>query len=499
MLKFSFTSFFFLICSFFFTPNNELELKPPNIIFFFVDDMGWQDTSLPFHVEVTKLNKQYHTPHMERLAQKGMKFTQAYAAAVCSPTRVSLMTGINASRHRVTNWTLFKNQSTETNHPSLLRPNWNLNGLSSIPNSPKTFYAKTLPQYLQSSGYTTIHVGKAHFGAKGTLGENPLNLGFDVNIAGHAAGGPGSYLAKHHFSAQWRNGMDVWDVPGLDKFYGTDIYLTEALTIEAKQAIEHAVQINKPFYLYMSHYAVHAPWEPDKRFYQKYIDAGLSEFDATFASMLEGMDQSLGDIMDHLKELGIEENTIIVFMSDNGSPRQTARNIPLRGFKLTPYEGGIRVPMIVKWPGVVNENSQTNQPIIIEDIFPSFLEMAGLEQQIPTSIDGISFVPILKGEKSVSSDRSFIWHFPNLYDTFPYSSIRRGPWKLIYHHTDQKFELFNLEKDLSESKNLTESNPTKTFELAMILSDYLERVSAPMPLYQTSKKPVPYPKAALVQ
>ena len=470
----------------------------PNIVFFFVDDMGWQDTSVPFHTKVSKLNKQYFTPNMERLASDGMKFTQAYATAVCSPSRISLMTGVNAAKHRVTNWTLFKNQSTETDHPTLIGPNWNLNGLSSVPNVPKTFYARTLPQYLKSAGYTTIHVGKAHFGAKDTPGENPLNLGFDVNIAGHAAGAPGSYLANNNYSAVWRDGMQVWDVPGLDKYFDTDIFLTEALTIEANHAINQAVENNKPFYLYMSHYAVHSPWEIDERYYQKYIDAGLSEFDATFASMLEGMDKSLGDIMDNIKELGVEKNTIIVFMSDNGSPRQTARNLPLRGFKLTPYEGGTRVPMIVKWPDITRENSYTDQPIIIEDIFPTFLEMAGLSQQLSPTIDGISFVPILKGKEIASNSRSFIWHFPNLYDTFPYSSIRKGPWKLIYHHADQKFELFNLEKDLSETKNLVHSNPSKTYELASILSDYLESIDAPMPFDKKTKQPIPYPKQVLV-
>ncbi|MCY3998029.1 MAG: sulfatase [Flavobacteriaceae bacterium] len=468
--------------------------KPPNMVFFFVDDMGWQDTSLPFHTEITRLNKQYHTPNMERLARQGMKFTQAYASAVCSPSRISLMTGVNAAKHGVTNWTLFKNKSTETDHPTLIGPNWNLNGLSPDPDIPKTFYAKTLPEYLKSAGYATIHVGKAHFGAKDTPGENPLNLGFDVNIAGHAAGGPGSYLAKNNFSAQWRNGMQVWDVPDLDKYYGSDIYLTEALTIEANLAVHRAIQRNKPFYLYMSHYAVHSPWEIDQRFYQKYIDRGLNEFDATFASMLEGMDKSLGDIMDNLKALGVEKNTIIIFMSDNGSPRQTARNLPLRGFKLTPYEGGTRVPMIVKWPHITQENSQTNQPIIIEDIFPTVLEMAGLRQNIPSTIDGISFVPILKENKATNNNRSFIWHFPNLYDTFPYSSIRKGPWKLIYHHTDQKFELFNLAEDLSESKNLINSNPTKARELALMLSDYLESADAVMPIDKTTHQAVPFPK-----
>jgi arylsulfatase A-like enzyme len=198
---------------------------------------------------------------MEVLAREGMKFTQAYASAVCSPSRVSLMTGMNAARHQVTNWTLRKDQSPDPENPRMAPPEWNVNGLSDTTGILHTVVAKTLPMYLKEAGYTTIHVGKAHFGAKDTPGENPLNLGFDVNIAGHAAGGPGSYHGDKNFSAVWRNGDKIWDVPGLEKYYGQKINLTEALTREANQAIEEAVSEDKPFYLYMSHYTVHAPWE----------------------------------------------------------------------------------------------------------------------------------------------------------------------------------------------------------------------------------------------
>ena len=335
--------------------SNDAERENrPNIIFFFVDDMGWQDTSEPFHKEVTPLNRRYHTPHIERLANEGMKFTQAYACAVCSPSRISLMTGLNSARHRVTNWTLRKNKSPDNQHPKIEPPKWNLNGLSPIAGVERTLHAITLPMLLQKNGYRTIHVGKAHFGAKETLGNDPRNLGFDVNIAGHAAGGPGSYHGQHNFSAAWRKGDRIWDVPGLEKYHGRDINLTEALTIEANKAVDRAVADKKPFYLYLSHYAIHAPWENDNRFHQKYVDAGLDKFDATYASMIEGMDRSLGDIMANVKRHGIDDNTIVVFMSDNGAPSQADRNIPLRGHKLSPYEGGPRVPMIVKWPGAVN-------------------------------------------------------------------------------------------------------------------------------------------------
>ncbi|MEQ6118204.1 sulfatase [Reichenbachiella sp. MALMAid0571] len=474
--------------------NQEAEKNKPNIVFFFVDDMGWQDTSVPFHTETTKLNKQYYTPNMEQLAREGVKFTQAYASALCSPSRISLMTGMNAARHRVTSWTLRKDVSPDQQNKNIQAPDWNVNGLSAEPNQPRTVYTQTLPQLLKKAGYKTIHAGKAHFGAKDTSGENPLNLGFDVNIAGHAAGGPGSYWAKYNFSADWRSpGNHIWDVPGLEKYHGTDIYLTEALTLEANKAISKAVEEKKPFYLYMSHYAIHAPWEKDNRFYKKYIDAGLSEFDATYASMLEGMDKSLGDIQANLIRLGVDENTVIVFMSDNGAPKQAARNLPLRGHKISPYEGGTRVPMMVKWPGITKPETVNNQYVIIEDIFPSFLEMAGLKEEAGKSIDGISFLPLLAKKGQYPIDRPLYWHFPNTYDQPPYSSVRKGDWKLIYHHTDRKIEVFNLKEDLGEQTDLSETNAAKTKELANLLTEHLIATKAQMPTDKISGKLVEYP------
>jgi arylsulfatase A-like enzyme len=187
--------------------------------------------------------------------------------------------------------------------------------------------ATPLPALLRRAGYRTIHVGKAHFGARDTPGENPLNLGFDVNVAGHAAGGPGSYWGEKDFSAAWRtNPPDrVWDVPGLETYHGRDIYLTEALTLEAITAVEQAVEDKRPFYLYMSHYAVHAPWEKDERFYQDYLDAGPEPFEATLASMIEGMDKSLGDLMAALDRLGITDNTIVLFSMVKPIIRRIAR------------------------------------------------------------------------------------------------------------------------------------------------------------------------------
>ncbi len=471
--------------------------RKPNIVFFLVDDMGWQDTSEPFYTEVTDLNRRYHTPNMEILADEGLKFTQAYACPLCSPTRVSLMTGLNAARHRVTNWTLRKNESPDREHPTLRMPDWNVNGLSPVPGIEHTVYAKTLPMFLQEAGYRTIHVGKAHWGAKDTPGEDPLNLGFDANIAGHAAGGPGSYHGTHNFSAAWRDGDRIWDVPDLEAYYGQEIFLTEALTRETIKTIDQAVADDTPFYLYMSHYAIHAPWEEDDRYYQAYKDAGLDDFDATYATMIEGMDKSLGDIRAALARHGIEDDTILIFMSDNGAAPDVDRNLPLRGAKLSPYEGGIRVPAIVRWPGVTKAGSVCDQDFIIEDLFPTILAMAGVtdEEQIGGVIDGRSFVPLLRGESVDWGDRVFIWHFPHNYHDPPYSVIRQGDWKLIYFHTDQRYELYNIVEDISEAHDLHEERQEIAQRLADELGKQLRAMHALMPVQKDTGKPVPWPGA----
>lgn len=470
----------------------------PNIVFFLVDDMGSQETSVPFLPETTALNKRYRTPNMERLAAQGVKFTQAYASAVCSPTRVSALTGMNVARHRVTNWTLRKNASPDNPSKAIAPPAWNVNGICTNAGIERTTQVTPLPALLRTAGYRTIHVGKAHFGAVGTPGEDPRHFGFDVNIAGHAAGGPGSYWGEKNFSAAWRTKPPdrIWDVPGLEAYHGTNIYLTEALTREAIKAVEQSVVDKQPFYLYLSHYAIHAPWEKDDRFYQPYIDAGLKPFEATLASMVEGMDKSLGDMMAALDRLGIADNTVILFMSDNGAPSQCPRNLPLRGHKLTPYEGGIREPMLVKWPGVAKPATVCADPVVIEDFFPTILELAGATWQGRTvqTVDGVSFVPLLKGEGKTPADRAFVWHFPNNYSgQGPFSAVRQGPWKLIYHHAGRTQELFNVAEDVAEKNNLAAANPAKAAELAQLLTARLRAMDAQMPTDKATGKPIEFP------
>jgi len=482
----------------------------PNIVLFFVDDMGWQDTSVPFWNQRTPYNDLYQTPNMERLAKEGMKFTQAYATAVCSPTRVSLMTGMNAARHRVTNWTLYKDklQPMETNHKTLQFPKWNVNGLSPVAGIDKTVYATPLPQILKEAGYFTIHSGKAHFGAIGTPGEDPLKLGFEVNIAGHAAGAPGSYLGTENFG-NGKEGRAVWAVPGLEKYHGKDIFLTEAITQEATLAMDLALKKDKPFFLYMAHYAVHTPIMADSRFVQKYLDKGLDSTEAKYASLVEGMDKSLGDIMDYLEDKNIADNTIVLFMSDNGGLSAVARggekhthNKPLSSGKGSAHEGGIREPMLVKWPGKIKPNSVQDQQVIIEDFYPTILEMVGIKNyETVQKVDGINFVPTLSSNSS-GDTRPLFWHYPNEWGPSgpgigASSSTRVGDWKFIYYYKDGRMELFNIKEDIGETKNLVNEQPVKTLELAKILSDYLREVEAQIPSQKDTGEQVAYPDEVL--
>ncbi|MCB0630357.1 MAG: sulfatase [Lewinella sp.] len=480
--------------------------KPPNIILFLVDDMGWQDTSVPFWTQPTDFNRRYRTPNMERLAREGMKFTQAYAASVCSPTRVSLMSGMNAARHRVTNWTLRRNATNDRPHPTLAFPDWNVNGIQPTDSIERATYITPLPQLLRDNGYLTIHTGKAHFGAEGTPGADPLNLGFDVNIAGHAAGGPGSYLGKYNFSADWRDGDRIWDIPGLEKYHGQDIFLTEALTREAIHAVDSARIMGQPFYLYMAHYAVHVPLEKDDRYYQAFIDSGLDEKEAIYAALVEGMDKSLGDLMAYLDEQGLTDNTIILFMSDNGGLSASGRggepnthNKPLSSGKGSAHEGGIRVPMLVKWPGVTTPGTSSDEYLIIEDFFPTILEMADIANyETVQTTDGVSFTPILKGQQPATMERTLFWHFPNNWGPVgpgigASSTIRRGKWKLIYYYQDRSFELFDLETDIGEHHNLSAKLPDLVDQLAGELTTYLHSVDAQLPLDKESGKLLAFP------
>ncbi len=488
----------------------------PNIVLFLVDDMGWQDTSVPFLNEVTKWNRIFHTPNMERLAARGMKFTQAYACPVSSPSRISLLTGANPTQHGVTNWTLHKDQPTDAKSDSLLFPDWNYNGMSPVPGIAHSFYATPLPRLLQEAGYQTLMVGKAHFGARTTPAADPLQLGFTANIGGHAAGSPGSYLGTRSFGKDRpAREAEIWTTPHLEAYHGKDIFLTEALTLEAIKAMEKSLQEGQPFFLYMAHYAVHTPYEADQRFYPKYKAMGLEEQEARYASLVEGMDKSLGDIMDFLARKGIEKNTIILFMSDNGGYTVGVRaathggepkNSPLRGGKGSCFEGGIREPMIVAWEGVTEPGSSNPSPVIIEDFFPTILHMAGIRNpKTIQQIDGIDFTKALQG-KTINPTRPLYFHYPNRWGEkfgdigVPQSAIRKADWKLIHYYEEEKNELYNLKTDLSEKSNLAQDPAYQkiTKALSRQLSNQLRNQKSPMPVRRSSGKKAGYPDETML-
>lgn len=485
----------------------------PNIVIFMVDDMGWMDTSVPFADKVYPLNERYHTPNMERLALEGMKFTNAYATPVCTPTRVSMVTGMNAAHHGVTNWTTpWKNQNSDSPDEQLAFANWNINGLSPVKEVERTVHATPLPQILKDNGYLTIHIGKAHWGSAGTPGANPHSLGFMVNIAGHVAGRPRSYLGEQNYGNIQGKPYDIHAVPDMAEYFGTDTYLTEAITRETLKALEAPIRNKQPFFLHLSQFAVHDPYNPDKRYLQKYLDMGMSEIDAMYASMVEGMDKSLGDIMDYLESEGVADNTVLIFMSDNGGlsmgyagrGEAHTQNLPLRAGKGSVYEGGIRVPMLVRWSGVVKPASVNHMPVIIEDFFPTILEMAQVQKyDLVQQVDGESFVPLLKSPARKSADRVFIWHVPNKWTRedgpgINYkSALREGDWKLIYHMRDGKLELYNLRKDLGETTDLAAKHPKMVKAMAIKLSQQLRQWQAPMPSFKNTGKPVPMPDEVL--
>lgn len=493
----------------------------PNIIMFLVDDMGWQDTSVPFYNdEQTALNRRFKTPNMERLAEMGVRFDNTYACAVSSPTRCSLMSGMNASSHRVTNWTLELNQKTDDSSDVLQVPEWNFNGIQPESAAGKINNATPitpLPQVLKDNGYYTIHCGKAHFGARTTPGENPLNMGFDVNIAGGANGAPGSYLGTRNFGEGTR-----FEVKGLEKYHGQDIFLSEALTIEAINELKKAAEKDQPFYLYMSHYAVHTPYDEDKRFshnyrnkYDEQIKDTLNENEIRYAALVEGMDKSLGDILDYLEsEPEIAKNTIILFMSDNGghglsNARQGIenrdQNAPLRAGKGSALMGGVREPMIVYWPGITEGGTINSNKVIIEDFYPTILEMAGIkEYKTYQKIDGESFADILENP-DLRKEKTLVWHFPNLWGETQnaeegygaYSAIMKGKYHLIYSWLTKETRLYDIESDISQMNNIAGQNPEIVKELSKELSDYLKNRNAQRPTLIETGEQVTYPDGSI--
>ena len=491
----------------------------PNILVFLVDDMGWQDTSLPFWRKPTAFNRHYRTPNMERLAHQGIRFTNAHAHPVCSPTRVSIMTGQNPARHHVTNWIFGPGKDTAAAWgPVASPPDWRMQGLQ-----PGDL---TLAGILRDAGYYTIHCGKAHWGAHGTPGADPRNLGFDVNIAGHAAGAPASYQGLDDYGNKDEK-RAPWAVPGLDKYHGTDVHLTDALTLEAVQSLETAAKSGKPFYLHMAHYAVHMPIQPHGRFHSHYenrnyagADYDIPPVEEDYASMIEGMDASLGALLDKLDQLGVARNTLVIFTSDNGglsaharglTPRGTGLNThnwPLKAGKGSAYEGGTRVPFIAAWAKPDTDNplqrslpirpgSQSDRPVISEDLFPTILGLAEAQDLIPKNhpVDGQDIRPYL-AKTSHDPGRPLIVHYPHIWGPKgpgyePHSSIRTGKWKAVYFYIPRRWELYNLDHDLSEEDGIAAAHPKKLRQLAARLNSALVEMKAQWPTNRQTGQPLP--------
>ncbi len=486
------------------------EGRPPNVVIFLVDDMGVMDTSVPFLTDAAgqpkryPLNDYYRTPNMERLAARGIRFNNFCAMSVCSPTRLSILTGQNAARHRTTNWI---NPETNNRGPQG-PPEWNWQGLKSAD--------VTLARLLRANGYRTIHVGKGHFGARETEGAEPRNLGFEVNIAGAAFGAPASY----HGRANYGNAGGAVKkaaphaVPHLEKYHGTETFLTDALTIEANAQVSAAVKEGRPFFLNFAHYAVHAPFNSDPRYAPHYVDSGKPPPAQAFATLIEGMDKSLGDLLDHLESLGVAENTLIFFLGDNGTDaplgheHAVACAAPLRGKKGSHYEGGMRVPFIAAWSKANASNpSQQRLPIpagaiqsqqsAVFDLFPTILALTGTTVPAMHTVDGSRLDTLLSGRRDPGREEAFLMHYPHAPHRSDYfTAYRHGAWKVIYHYIpsaaseNAHYQLYNLVDDPFEQQNLAVSHPDDLRRMMQGLVTSLEQHNAVYPVGKDGRTPL---------
>ena len=472
-------------------PARDAAERRPNIILFLVDDMGQQDVSVPMLDQASALNARFRTPNLEKLASRGVRFSNAYSAApVCTPSRTAILTGQAPARTHITYWTLEKDTDTSSNHKNLVQPAWEVNGLQPSPD--------LLPELLRKAGYRTIHAGKAHWGARGTAGADPLNMGFDVNIAGHAAGAPGSFLGTDHFkdAARKQRGKleakdapaSVWDVPGLEDWHGKDVWLDDALAREASDALAAAVRDRTPFFLSFCPYGVHTPIMEDARFARD--DPGLDATERAYATMVAAVDDALGQLMARCEALGVLESTVIVFTSDNGGlsahargaapdgKKQHAHNAPLRSGKGSAYEGGIRVPFVAAGPGIAPRATPDATPVVGTDLYPTLLAIARVQSPAdPASdraCDGVDISGVLAGNGSIA-ERALLFHQPHKWGPEgpgiePFTAIRRGDWKLIWFHDDlgsgvPRVELYDVAHDVGESSNRAAELPGKRAEL----------------------------------
>ena len=441
------------------------EAPKPNFIFFLVDDLGYSDVSCYG-------SEYYETPNIDMVAQQGMRFTSAYAGStISSPTRASILTGKYAARLHITApipIISHKRQESAGNITLLKDPEYCMN----LP-----LEEVTIAEALKPEGYATASIGKWHVCDDPEY--YPEYQGFDLSLAGDGHGATQNYFYPYHNRWRMTKGepWQEWNtlpdgVPGE--------YLTDRLTYEAMKFIGE--NKDNPFFLYLSHYAVHTPIQAKDSLIRKYEnkpgDTLIGHIHPEYAAMIESVDHSMGAILDRLKDLGLENNTIIVFFSDNGQRRQWTSNFPWRGGKGDFYEGGIRVPLIIKWPGVTDAGALSDVPVISNDLYPTILEMAGLNPMPEQHVDGTSLLPLLKKEGEPEREALY-WHFPHYSGMC--SVIRYRDWKLIESLEDGSAQLYDLKTDSLEQNDLAPLNPEEVLELKKMLADWRKSVNAQMP------------------
>lgn len=446
-----------------------------NFLFILVDDLGWTDLGC-------NGSTFYETPNVDRLCSEGMKFTDAYAACpVCSPTRASILTGRYPARLKITDYI----NPGGGNQPEKWKRNTRLLPARYADRLPHD--EVTLPETLKEAGYATFFAGKWHLGPEDFL---PTDHGFDVNKGGREMGGP--YGGKKYFSPYGNPYLE--DGPDGE-------HLPDRLASETVKFIK--ANHDKPFLAYLSFYSVHTPLMTRADLKEKYLEkrkgapkeawgkegsrkVRLVQNHAVYAGMVEAMDQAVGKVLGTLRDLGLDKNTVVIFMSDNGglstSEGHPTSNLPLRAGKGWLYEGGIREPMFIKWPGITKPGSLCSEPVTSTDFYPTMLEVAGLAQRPEQHLDGVSLAPLLRGEKTVSRDALY-WHYPHYGNQggSPGAAVRAGRWKLIEFYEDHRVELYNLKEDLEEKNDLAAANPEKAEGLRKMLHTWLREVGAEAP------------------
>jgi arylsulfatase A len=457
---------------------------PPNVVFMLADDLGWSDLGC-YGADL------HETPHLDRLAREGVRFTQAYAMPVCSPTRASILTGRHAARLHFTIW---REGALQSPHDQPLLPPATT---ADLPAS-----EVTLAEVLKGAGYLTFHVGKWHLG---DAAHSPETQGFDLNSGGTHWGAPATYF--YPFSGPSGSSGEFRYVPGLGLGKPGD-YLDDRLTDEALKLMNQAG--DRPFFLNLCFHCPHTPIEGKQKLVELYrtkLKAGLHHQNAGYAAMVQTLDENVGRVLARLKERGLADRTLVIFASDNGGYVNTHRglqvtdNSPLRSGKGSLYEGGIRVPLIVRLPGVTPPGATCEEPVVCVDFFPTILELCGLSgsgQPVPLkTLDGLSLVPLLKQPKSRLQRDALFFHYPHYYPTTtPVSAVRSGDWKLLEYFQDNHVELYGLGDDPAEQHDLATQQPERVAQLRTRLQDWRKEVGAQLPLANPVYQPK-QPKAGL--